>query len=445
MDSIVKKIILGFIWGVLCLIGYVVADQYHMIMDWFQSKAVGGSNTRGIGTNLDLWRNGYLGLFFRFKIFGWLNWIAIPLFLVFLKDIKKKEPWQKTICLALFLSVLFICVLGYRNYRYQLTLFPVIIPFIFLYGYDVLKKKSLYFSMGMISICICLILGYVSVSGSSYVYYFKSALGNGAPGACFPEQLIHYINEKMDKDAAIKSINQPILYYYTDKKRPTDDTAASDYHVLVRGTSLDAENYELLIEDQGYKLYKQRMILFDNQLASLKKIEPKFEINIKELEVLGKKSIDEISFYIPQIKVLGKRNNFNFQIVSPQKGTGQLIRLCPDKEDFNVKTKILLGIRIVGNSLNLDVQDNDKVHLIVGMRQSKTKKGMVGIFIQDKTDYWARETAVYKGHKWKDVLVGKKIKEGFKAIAMGILWEPMNDSEWIEIKTFRVIVEKSNI
>jgi hypothetical protein len=80
--------------------------------------------------------------------------------------------------------------------------------------------------------------------------------------------------------------------------------------------------------------------------------------------------------------------------------------------------------------------------LDVLMRQSFPKKRLE-FFIQDKTDYWAREEVNYTGNSWKDILIGKRIRDGAKNICTGIAWKPESDDEWIEIQSIRMYIEKN--
>lgn len=102
---------------------YFLGDVYNLVRSWSTTEAPGGYFSRGIGTNKDLWLNGYLGPFLRFKMFGSLNWLAFPLFIYFLVTIRTRQRWEIALCLVLSASCIFICIKGYMNYRYQFTLF----------------------------------------------------------------------------------------------------------------------------------------------------------------------------------------------------------------------------------------------------------------------------------------------------------------------------------
>ncbi|WP_321417406.1 hypothetical protein [uncultured Desulfobacter sp.] len=420
----------------------MIETVFESIFTWLQKDSSIGNFKREIGSNFDLWCNGYLGPFFRFKVLGWLNWLVFPLIGYFLITIKSKKRWEIALFLALMVSIIFICLQGYANSRYQLTLFPVITPLIFLYGYDILKTKKRLF-MVMTLLCVCLILGNIYISCQKYCYYYNSAKGSGVPGTRFPDKLIRYLNEKVDQNAVVESKNQPILYYYTDKKSRPDRAPVKDYYVLLRGDSLNGgRRFELLMEDQGYKLYKKiSPVHIRKKLEQLREKKPKFELNIGKLPVFNKTSLNKIKEYIPSLEILGKRNDYNFQ--SHFEKDIMSIRISLSNREFNVKPILQLGIKSNRTSSILNIRDNDMLYLIVRMRQSKLKGGSTKIFIQDQTAYWARETSEYKGDKWSDIFVKKRIREGFKKISLGIYWEPLNDKEWIELSLIQVFVERN--
>ena len=215
-------IIIGFV-SVVSIIwmydAFINENGDGLAKNWLQSEARHGSFVREIGTNKDIWLNGYLGIFFRFNKFGTLNWLAIPLFVYFMLTIKKRERWEIAICLVLFMACLFICLKGFRNYRYQLTLFPVLIAIVFLFGWQIIKNNNRIIMINCIIICTCLVSINCYSLRDQYRYYWNVGTGNGKSGERFPNRLIEYINQNVANDSTILERNQPILYYYASKKK----------------------------------------------------------------------------------------------------------------------------------------------------------------------------------------------------------------------------------
>lgn len=417
----------------LCFTG----DEYSSIKTWLQANARHGNFVREIGTNKDFWLNGYLGIFFRFKMFGWLNWLAIPLFIYFLITIKKRKRWEIALCLALFLACIFLCYKGYRNYRYQLTLFPVLITIIFLFGWQVLRKKNRKVIGVIILICSCMLLGNCYSLRDSYKYYWKSAIGHGKHGERFPYKLIEYINENVSDDSVMVERNQPILHYYTSKKKKLRGQGKSKY-ILIRGGSV--AGYDLVCEEQGYKLYKKKEAGVPNNLTIkyFNKKKPDFETDFSNWTGKDEVSMNDISKTVAPMVMLGNRGNFVFKRIFSD--SGNIVRVILSQPEFNKKSVILFGYRYQTNGFRLKVNDGDIVSVIASVRLSKQAGRAPELFVQDKTDYWVREKVYYKDASWRDVLVSKRIREGFTNICIGISWEPEFADEWLEIKSIRVHV-----
>lgn len=234
-----------------------IGDMYNSVGNWLSTTSDYGRFYEGPVTNKELLLTGYLGIFFRFNIFGWLNWLAIPLFVYFLITIKKRERWEIALYLALCIACIFIIFKGYYAYRYQLTIFPILITTIFLFGWQVLRKKNRKVVFGIILICSGLLLGNCYFLRDTYVYYWNKNIGSGIPGERFPYKLIEYINNYVDDDSEIVGRNQPILYYYASEKKKLRGPGKSKY-LLIRLGSDSVAGYDLEYEDQGYKLYKKK-------------------------------------------------------------------------------------------------------------------------------------------------------------------------------------------
>lgn len=86
--------------------------------------------SRGIDTPLKKALNGHLGVFFRFKLLGNINWLMLPILVHFLITIKKRERWEKALVFLYLLSVILIALQGYFNHRYAQTLLVVTIAMV---------------------------------------------------------------------------------------------------------------------------------------------------------------------------------------------------------------------------------------------------------------------------------------------------------------------------
>ena len=111
-------------------------------------------DSREITPSINLIFNGYLGAFFRFRIFPLVTFFVLPLGVLYFKE--RKINYEIIVILScLLLSMILIGYRGYYNYRYQLTLVPVILILAskFLKAFD--RKKKAIFYLG--AFCLTLV------------------------------------------------------------------------------------------------------------------------------------------------------------------------------------------------------------------------------------------------------------------------------------------------
>ena len=196
-------------------------DLLNSFLIWLDAKAPKGNFSRGIGTNKDFWVNGYLGILFRFKHFGVLNWLALPMCFYFFATIKKRERWEIAIALVLILSCVFIAVKGYSNHRYQLTNYPALLTIIILFGWELLSKLGKKKIHMILSVFGCIIVFFSALmikqfysfkgTGSSY---WKGDIYERVLGGPFPYNLFEYIDNKLPDNSIITGDNKILLYHY---------------------------------------------------------------------------------------------------------------------------------------------------------------------------------------------------------------------------------------
>lgn len=469
-----KKLIAGigaFSAFLICFGMWYVREAYDAVRGLLLTQVPGGSFTRGIGTYKDLWLNGYLGIFFRFKYFGVLNWLSFPMLISFFATIRKRERWQIALGFVLCMSCAFICIRGYENPRYQFTLFPALITLIFLFGWDALRKKGRKTAVVALLICSGILLIASYSSRDTYRYDYRAGTGDGEPGERFPYKMINYIEGKaiVEDDSAILECNQPILYYHTSKKGLSfrdrsmkgfyDAASLEDAfwilkdklkvrYVLRRDThgrrldSIISIGCDLVCEDQGYKLYKVKELPNNLTIGDIDKRRPNFETNFSNWVGRDEGSINDMDKAIAPMVVQGHRGEFTFKRISS--GDGNIVRVVLNGPMFNKRSEIQFGYCFKTNGLKLKVKDGDVVSIITRVRLSKRAKKSAELFVQDRTNYWSREKVYWRGSSWHDVLVSKRIRNGFTNICMGIYWEPGSRDEWLDVKLVRIFVSDKN-
>ncbi len=94
---------------------------------------------REIETKFKLIKNGILGILFRFQAFGIINWLLPIFFLIYYIKKNTIDRSQFIVFANFFTLSLIICLKGYSNYRYQLTLHPMFLTLTILYLFKILK------------------------------------------------------------------------------------------------------------------------------------------------------------------------------------------------------------------------------------------------------------------------------------------------------------------
>ena len=169
---------------------------------------------------MELWLENYLSLFLDFKLFGNLNWIAIPLLIYFLVTIKKRKRWEIAIAFVFIFSCLFLSSKkGQSNPRYLLTLYPFVLSTIFLLGWEYIKNRSHRFHLGIFIICTIAILFNFYHFRETYKFYWRYKVI--AVDDYFPHDLLKIINNigDLNSDSTFLVCSQRSLFhYYTNKK-----------------------------------------------------------------------------------------------------------------------------------------------------------------------------------------------------------------------------------
>lgn len=170
---------------------------------------------REIATYRDLWMNGYLGLFFRFNCFGYLNWLAIPLLIHFVATIKRRQRWEMALVFVFVLSCIIIGVKGYENQRYAFTLAPFTITFVLYELWTVSRRCVVRYVL--IGLCVVLVVFGFYREREQYQRHTTDAFREFH--SYLPSKLIGYLNRNdMNGGRRTLTLNLPWVYYYTDRR-----------------------------------------------------------------------------------------------------------------------------------------------------------------------------------------------------------------------------------
>ncbi|MHA1395880.1 MAG: hypothetical protein ACTSRZ_20445, partial [Promethearchaeota archaeon] len=174
---------------------------------------------RDIDTLFKKWLNGHLGIFFRFKYFGNINWLAIPLFIYFLITIRKREKWQAALAFVYLSTVIILAIKGYQNWRYQFTLYPFTIAMVMFLGWEFLKRRDSIIKLG-----ILVLLGtFLLYNFYHYFSYYKYQWTNKVNiiNKDYPTQILEYINSIASPTFTpvyLICCSDHIFFYYSNNK-----------------------------------------------------------------------------------------------------------------------------------------------------------------------------------------------------------------------------------
>jgi len=233
------KILLGIVFAVIAVFS-IISIYIYSKSDGYNYLNEGFYKFRGIETPLKLWGNGYLGIFFNFKYFGFLNWLMLPVLIYFAFTIERKQQWQRALFFVYALSVIIICIKGYFNFRYSFSLFPFTIIAVLWFIWDFVEKKPRKFRIIVISILFLL-------AGFSFCKYYRQYRGYLTSAMSYQIKnkeilLIDYIKTlQINDENNILVCNISEFFYFTDIKaimhkdlRPSSDTPEKLFEEIIK-------------------------------------------------------------------------------------------------------------------------------------------------------------------------------------------------------------------
>lgn len=422
------------------------------------------------------WLNGYLGIFFRFKYLGNINWLIIPLLVYFFLSRKKLQRWQLALLFAWSLTVLFIAIKGYTNYRYQFTLFPFTATVILLLLWDILKNKKAYLKI------FCFTLIGLACAYNIYHYFnrydFFWNMKDNDEKSHFPYKLINYLNgDKTLKESAKKVfvMDQPLFFYYTNQKgidmqSPQAQWATSHlakksisrealfkefekilhveyiligisklklYQSLMLPEFLDCETH-LILKDNGVLLYRLRGNPLERELQS-----PRLEKF--KLWQSQEKEPAKVSPWLITFQETGK---FTFTYTRQQEGGKYLndLELRCIKPDEKGERHINCGYELGRNEFKIDISrvQGRYLHFITKAAISPTAINWTNyIFInennnRDKT--WQSTRTYFSSPHSRTYIVSRKIGQESSRVMLGFRFTPKSQEEVLLIQDARIYI-----
>lgn len=212
---------------ILYLISCIIAALVIFITYYVTGKTLPNADTnlsaRNIETPAKLLLNGYLGPLFGFKYLGSINWLIIPLFVIYLiyfKPALLKKHYA--LIVFFFLAFILIALKGFFNPRYAFTLLAFILFFVFYFLWKIHEipqlKKMKYFSVALMFLFI--VINFLKSTNTSRFNEKRKAIleqKNETETQNISANIFDTIN-KFHNDAAFLVNNLPDFYYNTNKK-----------------------------------------------------------------------------------------------------------------------------------------------------------------------------------------------------------------------------------
>jgi hypothetical protein len=433
------------------------------------------------------WLNGHLGLFFRFKYLGNINWLIIPLLAWFLvTNLREKQKqdqwqrWQRALVFVWFFTVLLIAVKGYANPRYQLTLFPFTSAMVLFLLWKFLDGKQKYLKIVCFSFAaaLCAFNIYHYFDDYRSTWNLRAALSDPR----FPYKLMDYLDTGKDihDKSRVFVINQPIFYYHTQKTgvdylspqavqvwiefRKKEGRRERAFRLLKR---LNNVNYillkaihqrfyrpimleeflhcecKLVMEDNGWLLYKLRANPLEQEIKS-----PAYrQIKVWHGEELKSgKPVENTLEISPQLFRLSRRGIYKFEVWGQKSKGPKGIVVYNTRSKKGVKPRIQFGYEFRRCGLDVDIPEGNYVSFIVRTSISPNLLNINNCIIaadyvdSDKT--WEREKTVFTSHRWRTYIVSKKVRPGTTRLILTFRFSPETKKDRLWIKDAKIVISK---
>jgi len=416
---------------------------------------------RNIDTSAKKWLNGYLGTFFRFKFFGNINWLAIPLIFYFLFTIKKRERWQYALITVFGIATVALCIKGYTNWRYQFTLFPFIVVLILLLGWEIVKNRGKYIKLFFFSFLIILVsYNFIHYFGS-HKYQWNIIVSN--INKKYPNDVLKYVNNlensPLDETKFLICSYSNIFYYYCDKqaiqynnpnckgeirrksRKELFNFLKEDLKIthifttwrfeadwisrgLIEVIRLDCQK---IMSAEGYHLYNLRekpieVILKENSFA---------EYLIWDSRAVPTKNTS------PKLLIQGIRGKFSINYKKPE--DQNLLSIHSQEASENKERILQLGYTLDKKTIASFSLNSKYVYFLVSI---KIPPHLINknnyIFIQDFDGKWEREKVFFARETWRKYLIKKKIRPETTEVGIGFKFDPKSQKDEVYIKKVQI-------
>lgn len=469
-----------FISVLVLLTVYTIIDKKHPQEIQNKKEYLGD-----IETPAKKWLNGHLGVFFRFEQLGNINWLIIPLLIWFLttKKIKKRERWHWALLFVWGLTVVFIGIKGYYNFRYQLTLFPITSAMVLFLSWKFLEDKSKLIKILGFSFITLACLFNIYHYSDFYKTYWNLRVSVKTPH--FPYQLMDYLKSRSDQGRRSKvlTINQPIFYYHVDQKgvdylspsainvwvefkktTGTVETRQDLYRLLRRrygvkyvllnrvhlrfqrftmlGEFLHCET-KLILADQSWLLYRLR----DKPLAETIKSPAYKQLKVwndgdTKTAASSTLSPEKIS---PFLVRFSREGIFKYK-VGGDRGKKTII-VFNTRSKKNAKKRLHFGYEFNQKGLDIGVHEYEGKYVTFIVRTAISpsllnRDNYIAVVDFNKDGSHTAEKTYFTSHHWRTYMASKRVRPGNSRLLLLFRFCPRTRQDRFMIKDVKVVISE---
>lgn len=464
-----------YVFTALCLVFLFfvlifIAAAYHYIdMEIYSHiHTMPKKYLREIDTFPKEWLNGYMGTFFRFKYFGNLVFLAIPMVLLFFLVVRKPERWHWALVFVVVTLAILVGVKGYQNHRYQLTMVPFLLAILMMTGWRLTRDRSrlFKFSVAVLAAGLCVFNIYNYFPRFEFFWNYKLS----ATEDRYPHRIMGILEEHQTQnpDERVLVCKQPLYFYRLD-------SGAVNYRdprvgMINRPSGDRNELWDLLRRQLNIKY-----IFYDYRVMALLKDRMFGELINVEGSVLQDKRYrlcrlrDRPFLEEAENRALRRLNLWNHQAIPATEASPRLAVLetagefdlqyhrFNDKNILTVKNvtpgsdgrrEIRLGYRLAGEDLKKALPEDKDLYLYL-LVEARVSNSLVNrnneVFIRDSDGQWDKTQYYFTSPKWRAYLVSKRLRPGITRLEAGFGLKVRSTEETLDVRDVRVYITKGDM
>jgi hypothetical protein len=457
---------LVFVFLVLIFIG--VAYHYIDMEIYSHIHTMPKKYLREIDTFPKEWLNGYMGTFFRFKYFGNLVFLTIPMVVLFFLIVRKPERWHWALVFVVVALAILVGLKGYKNHRYQLTMVPFLLAILMITGWRLTRVRGRIFKTVTVVLVVGLCLFNIYNYSERFTFFWNYKLN--ASEDRYPHQIMKILetHQKQNPGERVLVCKQPLYFYRLDSgavnyrdprvgqiNRHSGDRRALwdllrrqlnikyifyDYRVMAL---LKDRMFGELINVEGAVLQEKRY-----RLCRLRDRPFLQEANQHALRTLNlwDHKVDSATNASPHLTTLETTGTFSLHFHRYRDKNLLTVKNTAPTEDG--RREIKLGYRMEGADLKKLLPEGDDLFLYL-LVEARVSKSLVNrnneLFIRDKDEEWKKSHYYFTSPKWRSYLVHKRIRPGISRLEAGFSLKVRSGEEALDIRDAQAFITKGEI